>query len=213
MNKIIIIGGTGTALNIAEGIKDAIINFKYPAEIIGFANDMDYDDIGGFPIISKIKNISNFFVYDDVKFIYALYKPEVMSERSLLLQNLNIPKTKFTNFIHPSSYISSSLVIGNGNVVLQNCTIQNKCKIGNNNIISSNVVVEHDSCIGNSNFIAAGVVIGSNVQIESSNFIGLNSSIRENIVIKNNSFLGMGSVLVNNTNENEVLYGVPAKKR
>ena len=213
MSKIIIIGGEGTALNIAEAITDAVKNFNYSAELLGFANDCpEKGSIGCFPIISKISEIEKFFKYNDVKFIFALYKPGIMNERTKLLQRLMLPSSSQINFVHPSSYVSSSVKFGIGNVILQNCTIQNNVTFGNHNILSSNIVIEHDTKIRNNNFIAAGVISGSNVQIYDQCFIGLNSLIREHIQIDSNTFIGMGSLLLKNTNKNETWYGVPARK-
>lgn len=213
MNKIIIIGGEGTALNIAEAITDAVKNYNYSAELLGFANDYsEKGPIGCFPIISKITEIDRYFRFNDVKFIFALYKPGLMNERTKLLQRLMLPTESQINFFHPSSYISSSADFGFGNVILQNCTIQNNVFFGNNNILSSNTVIEHDTKIGNNNFIAAGVVAGSNVNICDQCFIGLNSSIREQVQVSSNTFIGMGTLLLKNTNKNETWYGVPARK-
>lgn len=214
MEKIIIIGGYGTALNIAEAIDDSIRNFNFKYEILGFANDNpDLKLIGEYPIVSTVKEIANFYTYNDVKIIFGLYKPEVMRERTILFKSLQIPVNSQINFIHPSSYISKSSIWGVGNVVLQNCTLQNQTNIGSNNIISSNVVIEHNTFVGNNTFIAAGAILGSNVIIENGCFVGLNTVVRENIRIKTNTFLGMGSLLLNNTNENEMWYGVPAQRK
>lgn len=214
MEKIIIIGGVGTALNIAEAISDAIDRYDYPLELLGFANDNDeIKTIGKFPIVTSINKIQHLFKYEDIKFIYALYKPGLILERTQLFEKLSLPKQSQINFVHPSSYIPINSLKGVGNVVLQNSTIQSSVVIGNNNIISSNCVIEHGSSIGNNNFIAAGSIIGANVKVQNSCFVGLNSTIRENILLSTNTFLGMGSLLLKNTNENEILYGVPARKK
>ncbi len=213
MDKIIIIGGEGTALNIADAITDSIENYNYPYELLGFANDfIEKKTIGIYPIITSIKDISRFYTFNDVKFLFALYKPELLVERTKLFEKISIPSDSQINFIHPSSYLSKNTKIGNGNAILQNCTIQNSCIIGNNNIISSNCVIEHNSLIDNNNFIAAGSVIGANVKISNCCFIGLNSTIRENVTLQSNTFLGMGSLLLKNTSENEKWYGSPAKR-
>ena len=214
MDKIIIIGGLGTALNIAEAITDAIEKFNYQAELLGFANDiLENKLIGDFPIVTSIAKIQELFIYDDIKFIYALYKPDLMLERTKMFEKLSIPPKLQINFIHPSAYISKSSSMGYGNVVLQNSTIQSSVSIGNNSIISSNCVIEHDSVIGNNNFVAAGSIIGSKVKIDNSCFVGLNSTIRENTSLATNTFLGMGSLLLDNTSQNEIWYGVPARKK
>lgn len=212
--KILIIGGYGTALNIAEAIQHAIDHYQYKAEIMGFLNDeLVGGKIGRFNVVNAIANVSSYYDSEHIKIIYALYRPDKMRERTDLLRQLNIPERALFNFIHPLSYCSDSVQMGLGNIVLQHCAIQNQVVIGNHNIINSHVVVEHDTVIEHHNFLAAGAVLGSHVQVGSQCFLGLNATVRENITMAQGSFLGMGSVLLNNTNPDEIWYGVPATKR
>lgn len=214
MNKIIVIGGEGTAVNIAEALKDAIDNYAYKAELLGFANDfVEKKEIANIPIYTKIKDIQKLYKHKDLKFIYALYRPDVMNERAEILKSLMIPESSLINFIHPLSYVSASAKLGIGNVILPNCTIQNSVKIGNCNIINSNVVVEHDTTIGNSNFIAASCVLGAHVNVSNNCFIGLGTSIREDVGIEDNVFIGMNSLILKNCNKDETWYGIPAQRK
>ena len=128
---------------------------------------------------------SKYGQYDDVKFIYSLYRPDVMRERTQILYDLNIPKEKFTNFIHPSVMLSKSAKLGIGNVLL------------------ANVVV-------NCNYFAGQVCVGSGLTIGNENFIGLNTSIRNGITIGNNNIVGMSSNITKDVSDCNVLYGNPA---
>ena len=129
--KILIIGGRGTAIVIADQIYDANIRFGVPVEVIGLALDdrSNGDEINGYPILCDIKSAyAKYEKYDDVKFIYSLYRPDVMEERSQLLYSLNIPVDKFTNFIHPSVMLSRSAQIGCGNVLLANTVVNSNAE-------------------------------------------------------------------------------------
>jgi len=214
--KIIIIGAYGTALNIAECITDACINYGCKDEVLGFAIDNDElgDNIGEYPILCTPREIAKKYTdISDIRVIFSLYKPTKMRERAELLRSYGLPDSMFHTFIHPSAYIAKSSNIGVGNVVLSNCTIQSKVNIGSYNIINSNVVIEHDTTIGNNNFIAASVCIGSLVKVEDSTFIGLQSSIRENTVIGANSFVGAHSNVLKNVKKCDIVYGNPARIR
>ena len=71
MNKIILIGGEGTAINIAEAIVDSINNHNYKAEFLGLAND----NIELQEINAKHKMVSDriiFFMNFVFKFIKTL---------------------------------------------------------------------------------------------------------------------------------------------
>ena len=208
MSKIVLIGGVGTAVNVIEQIKKQ----ENKDKIIGVVID-SFDigsNISGVPVIGGLKDIQTLLKQKDVKFIFSLYKPDCMEERSNLLDSLNIPLERFTNIIHPSSYIAPSVKIGLGNVILPNTTIQSNVNIGNFNIINSNVTIEHETKLDNNNFIAANVVIGAKCHLRYHNFIGLNTAIREGVHL-NKVFVGMQSLVLNDFYGCKIL-GIPAKK-
>jgi acetyltransferase EpsM len=212
--KLLIIGGRGTALNIAESVSDAIENYGANLELIGFANDFaNADELNGYEVVSKVANVGSYLKMNDVKVLFALYKPGYMKQRVALLQSLKISQGKFINFVHPTSYLSKSARLGFGNAVLSHCSILNSVTLRNHNIISSGVTIEHDTAVGDYNFIAASSVLGASVTIGNGSFFGLNSTIRENIKINDFSFLGMGSVLTKDISDEKQWYGNPARPR
>jgi len=214
-NKIVIIGAAGTALNIAEQIIEANRNLNYPDSLLGIAIDDESlgKSINGIPVLCKTREIKTKLPDTDIKFIFALYKPEKMKERIDLLYSYNIDPGRFTNFIHPSVYIAPSVKLGTGNVILSNSSVESNVNLGNFNIICSNVVIEHDTGINNNNFLAASCCIGSFVKIANGCFIGLKSAVREHVKINNYAFTGMGSNVLHDINEYEVVFGNPARKR
>jgi sugar O-acyltransferase (sialic acid O-acetyltransferase NeuD family) len=216
MEKIVLIGGRGTAIVIADQINDARVRFGVPIEVLGLA----LDDISGgpsisdYPIICGTREVmKKFGEAKDVKFIYSLYRPDLMEERSELLYSFKIPIEKFANFIHPSVMLARSVKVGIGNVILANTVINSNFEIGNFNTINSLCLLGHDSCIGNNNYIAAEVCLGSGVKIGNKNFIGLNATIRNGIQIGNNCIVAMASNIVNDVQDKSILMGNPAKEK
>ena len=211
--KIVIIGGRGTAIVVADQIYDANHRFGMDIEVLGLALD-DHsggDDVSGYPILCDIKDAyTKFEKYEDVKFIYQLYRPDLMRERTQLLYNLNFPADKFCNFIHPSVMFARTAKIGYGNVILANAVVNCNAVIGNFNTVNSGTLLGHDIIIGNNNYFAGQVCVGSGLSIGNENFIGLNSSIRNGIKIGNNNIAGMASNITKDVTDNNVLYGNPA---
>jgi sugar O-acyltransferase (sialic acid O-acetyltransferase NeuD family) len=212
IDKIVVIGAVGTALNILHQIRDAVDRYEYPAELAGIILDDQEtgSKIGDFSVIGSTKDIQRLLRDTDYTFIYCLYQMDKMKERFDLLQSLNIPDKRLANFVHPLAYISPDLQMGKGNVILSNTTIQAEITIGNNNIINSNITIEHNSTIGNGNFFSANSCIGSGVNIGNHCFIGLNSSIREKVALDDNVFVGMHSLVLGDFSNVRVA-GVPAK--
>ena len=211
--KIVIVGGIGTAIVIADQIMDAHERFGEDIEVLGLALD-DHtmgDSICGYPILCDIKDLYPQFKDDnDIKFIYSLYRPDLIEERTKILYDLNIPSEKFCNFIHPSAYVARSVKMGYGNVVLANCVINSNTVIGNFNTFNSCDLIGHDMIIGNNNYFAGHVTVGSQLEIGDMNFIGLNSSLRTGISLGNCCLVGQMSNVTKSFN-NEVVFGNPAQ--
>ena len=211
--KIIFIGGRGTAIVVADQMWDAKQRFGMDIEVLGLALDdrSGGDEINGYPILCDIKDLyEKYGQYDDVKFIYQLYRPDVMRERTAILNNLNIPMEKFATFIHPSVMVAKSAKIGVGNVILANAVVNCNAIIGNFNTVNSGTLLGHDITIGNNNYFAGQVCVGSGFSIGNMNFIGLNTSIRNGITIGDGNIVGMSSNITKSVGDDNVLYGNPA---
>lgn len=211
--KVIIIGGRGTAIVVADQMCDAHERFGMNIEVLGLALDdlSNGNSINDYPILCGIKDLYvKYGKYEDIKFVYQLYRPDVMRERTKILYDLDIPKEKFTNFIHPSVMIAKSANIGYGNVLLANVVVNCNVILGNFNTVNSGTLLGHDITIGNNNYFAGQVCIGSGLTIGNENFIGLNSSIRNGITIGSNNIVGMASNITKNVSDNNILYGNPA---
>jgi len=211
--RIVIIGGKGTAINIAEQIEDARQRFGYKIKVIGFAIDDPSlgCEIAGYPVLCRINDAWSRYKDTDVEFIFALYRPDVMFERLNILYKLGIPPLRFTNFIHPSVYLSPSVSLGYGNVILSHSSLQSNVSLGNYNIINSNVMIEHETNIHDGSFVAACSCIGARVQVGTGAFIGLNSTIREDVTISDYSFVGMAAGVLRSVDHGDIVYGLPAR--
>lgn len=214
MDKIIMIGGKGSAVVVAEQIYDTQVKAN-SVEFLGFAFDDEAfgTEINGFPVLCKTyEAYKKYEKYDDVKFLYQLYRPDVMDERIALLHSYGIPKERFATYIHHSAYVARSASIGYGSIISANVVINSNAKVGNYTTIHSNSLVGHDTQVGDNNFFAAHTVIGSNSKIGNGNFIGLNSSINNYIGIGDKNFIGMASNVVKGLGNYKKVYGNPAKE-
>ena len=212
--KVVVIGGKGTAVVIAEQIDDAARRFNADIEVLGFA----FDDpafssgINGWPVLCGTREAFKKFRDDaEVKFVYQLYRSDLLEERIALRESLEIPAERYLSFAHPSAYIARSAELGYGNIILANCVINNNARLGNLNTMNSGAMVGHDTIVGDSNFIAAHTCIGSSIRIGSGNFTGLNCTVREYSVIGNYNIIGMGSSVVKDVGDHNVLVGNPAR--
>jgi UDP-3-O-[3-hydroxymyristoyl] glucosamine N-acyltransferase len=214
MKKVIVIGGKGTPIVIAEQIINAKEKFNSDIDVLGFAFDDESfgSEINGLPILGKTYNIfEKFGMFSDVYYVFSLYRSDVIKERIQLRDSYNIPLDRYINFIHPLATVSRSVEMGFGNVILANVVINPNVKLGNFNTFNSNVLIGHDTVMGNSNFVAGHTVIGSNLKIGDGNFFGLNCSVKNFVQLNNYNIIGMAANLVKDVDSNQILIGNPAK--
>lgn len=131
--------------------------------------------------------------------------------RKVIFEKIKEKGFDFINYVSPTALIYGN-IIGEGNIILPNVTIEPFATINNNNVIWSNNLVCHDSKIGNHNFIAANCVIGGFSQVLENNFLGFNTTIKHNIIVGKEVLIGTKSLMLKSTEDYSVYYGVPAKK-
>lgn len=212
--KIIIIGGRGTPTVIADQMTDAHDRFGMDIEVLGFALDdlSGGNTIAGYPILCGIRELhEKYGQYEDVRYVYNLYRSDVIKERTELLYSLNFPIERFCNFVHPSVMLARSARMGYGNILLANVVINSNVILGNFNTFNSGTLVGHDTVIGNNNFFAAQVCVGSSLKIGDMNFVGLNSSVKNCITVGNLNLVGMASNVTKNLDDGTIVVGNPAK--
>lgn len=214
MEKIVIIGGKGGAVVVAEQIYDSQIKTG-TVEFLGFAFDDESfgPTINGFPVLCKTREAKEKYEkYPDVKFIFQLYRPDLMKERIDLLNSYGIPPEKFATFIHHSCMVAKTTKIGHGAALMANVVVNPNAAVGNHCTIHSNSIVGHDTTLGSHNFVAAHTVFGSSSVVGNGNFFGLNSTLNNYLKIGDFNFIGMASNVIKGLGSNQKVYGNPAKE-
>lgn len=117
----------------------------------------------------------------------------------------------FATIVHPRSIISSSVMLGEGVLVLAGAVINPFSRIGDNAVINTSVSVDHDSVIENHVQLTPGVCMGGEVVVEEGAYVGVGASVRNQIRIGAWSLVGVGSVVVTHVGANTVVYGNPAR--
>jgi acetyltransferase EpsM len=213
MEKVIILGGKGTAVVVAEQIYDAQIKHKANIELLGFAfDDESYGEtINGFPVLAKTREVyEKYKKFDDVKFVFQMYRQDILPERIKLKDSYQIPENRFFTFIHPTCTVARSATIGAGTIMMANTVVNPNAIIGKFCTFQSNVLIGHDAVIGNYNFVAAHAIV-SNLTMGDRNFIGINASTNNFITIGNDCFVAMGSNVIKSIASGTKVMGNPAK--
>lgn len=129
-------------------------------------------------------------------------------------ESINNTKISFPNLIDPSLFLvdSSTVIMGEGNIIQNHCMISCDVTIGNFNLINDHVVVGHDNVIGDFNGLMPGAHLSGGITIGNNNLLGVASVVLQGMVIGNGVTLGANSVLMTQPRDNFTYLGVPAKK-
>lgn len=202
MKKLILYGNTGFAKMIKY-----YIDTDTDREIAFFTVEKDYikeREIDSIEVIA----------FEDIK--VEMYPPE---EYEILIcigySNMNnvrkdiYSKCKtlgytIASYIHSSTRIPDGTVIGDGNIILEDVTIQPFVQIGNSNLIWYKTAIAHDCIIGDFNTLCGMMSLSGCVTINNNCFIGNNATIRDHIQIRDYTLIGAGAYIDKDTEEYSV---------
>jgi sugar O-acyltransferase (sialic acid O-acetyltransferase NeuD family) len=194
MKKLIIYGNGKIAKVIYQYAKKQF-------NVIGFTVDSKFkfaDLFENKPLIS-FENIEDIYDSKDHFLIIAVGYIEMNNVRKKIFSEVKLKGYQVTNLIDPSVLIHDDVTIGDGNIILDNVSIQPGSKIGSNNFIWSNATIAHGCSINNDSWIASGATIGGDSILDSGCFIGLNSTIGHNVRISKQTFIGANCLVTKST--------------
>lgn len=132
--------------------------------------------------------------------------------RAKLFEKVKDNGFKIMTLIHPSSVISSSVIIGKGTVVMPNIVVNANAIIGDGVILNTSCVIEHECKIENFVHISPNVSLAGNVIVCEYTHIGIGSNVIQGITIGKNTIIGAGSIVVKNIENFKKAYGTPCKE-
>lgn len=206
--KIVIIGNSGFA---REGY--AILQYVMQCSPhISFKGFLSFE---GFP--GNLKKLAHYLLGNDDDYTFAEDEYAFVCIGDPLIRKKAMTKlaargARFTNIIHPGSYVDPSSVMGVGNYIGYNCIVSSDCVIGNGNVLNSVVNLGHDCVIGDYNFIAPGSQILGNVVMGDCNSIGSTSIVLPKAKVGSHNIIAPMSVIYKGCRSHCYMAGNPAKK-
>jgi len=202
--NIVVIGAGGHAKVCIDSLR--LMNYEIDYCI---GNDNCYDDnclgikiLKGDDHIAKLRN-------QGYGRVFIAIGDNILREK--LTQHVVNLGFELINSIHPNSYISSSVTLGNGVAVMAGAVINSSAVISNSVIVNSGAVIEHDCFIGVAAHVAPNCSLAGGVTIGKRSFIGIGTSIIQKINVGDDSIIGAGSVIIRNVPCNSKAFGVPSK--
>lgn len=156
--------------------------------------------------------MSNCFISDDVSIgnDVIVMPNAVIGTDGFGFTDINMPSMKrFPHF--------GRVIIADGVEIGSNSTIDRGALedtiVGSNTKINSNVHIGHNVKIGKNVVIGGNVHVSGSVIIGDGTYIAPGVVIRDRIMIGDNCFIGMGAVVIEDVEDNDIVYGVPARSK
>ncbi len=207
MKSVIVIGSGGHAKVIID-----IIHSMNKYKIIGITSQSfkKGEMFIGYEIIGDIDMLCEF---NPEECLIAMgvggFRDNIVREKIFLaVKNMGF---SFLNVIHSSAIISKTCLFGEGIVIFPGVILNTDVFVGDNTIIATGSTIDHETVIGKHILISAGVTVGAYTKINDNALIALVAKVVSGINIGKNSLVAAGAVVVKDVQDNEIVYGIPAK--
>ncbi len=145
-------------------------------------------------------------VYDPSKYkmLIAVGYLQMNAVRRLKFLQAKSKGYALANYVHPSVDLHDNVALGEGNIILDQVSLQPYAKLGNNNFLWSNAVIAHGCEIENDCWITSGVTIAGDTAVKSGCFLGINCTIGHRISIGEQTFIGANTLITKSTDSKSV---------
>lgn len=204
MKNITIIGDGGHS----KVIRDIIVaNGQYT--IIAVLDDK-YKEIknDGAVINAPIEYATTLFKEYNSEFVIAVGNNKIRKE---IVTFLKIPEDSYSTLVHPTAFVSPSVKLKSGVVVMPQALINADSKIGNHVIINSSASVGHDTILEDFVHISPNSTLTGGSQVGEGSQIGAGAVLIPCKTIGKWSMVGAGSTVINDIPSNSLAVGSPAK--
>lgn len=207
MKKIILYGNTDFARMLKYYIDTdtnrEIAFFTVEKEYI---NEYEIDSLEVVPF----ENISvDLYSPDEYEILICIGYSHMNEVRKKIYAKCKSLGYAIASYIHSTTRIPYGTEIGEGNIILEDVTIQPFVKIGNSNLIWYKAAIAHDCALGDFNTICGMVSLSGCVKINNNCFIGNNATIKDHIEVKDYTMIGAATYISKDTEECSV--HVPAR--
>lgn len=206
--KILLLGGGGHAKVLIESLRAKSI------EIYGVLDNNPMligTKINGIPVFEESSFLLTHTPYQ-VLLVNGIGSIANPNKREEIFNTYKLLGYDFLSVIHPTAYIASDTILGEGVQAMAGTIIQCGSKIGDNVIINTHSSIDHDCEIGHHTHVAPGVTLSGNVSIGNLCHIGTGASIIQNIRIESSVLVAAGAVVTRNISEGRKVGGIPAKE-
>jgi sugar O-acyltransferase (sialic acid O-acetyltransferase NeuD family) len=206
---MVIIGAGGHAREVQE-VLHASIRAGAPAESLGYVVDPRFGRpgtvINGTPILGGLDWFRT--QPPGTEAVCAVGASDV---RRWLTIRAADEGARFGTLVHPSALVASSVVLGNGVVILAGSVLTVQVRVGNHVHVNLACAIAHDTVMHDYVTLGPGVRLAGNVTLGEGAFVGAGATVIEKVSIGAWSVVGAGAVIVRDVPPNCTVVGVPGR--
>ncbi|NRA92903.1 MAG: acetyltransferase [Psychroserpens sp.] len=210
MNKknVIIVGSSGHAKVIID-----IFEKQGDHQIIGLLDD--FRSVGeetlGYKILGGIKDLKDIFPKHEPCEVFVAFGDNWARKKVVSMITSALPEVQFATAIHPSAQLGKGVVIGKGVAIMANAVVNPDCIIEEFCFLNTNSSADHDVVMKAYSSIGPSATLGGNVTLGEFSAISIGVTTKEKLNIGKHTIIGAGALLMSDTPDNVIMYGIPAK--
>src|SRR5436190_24310581 len=198
--KLILIGGGGHALVVAEAVQAAGV----PAS--GFYDDSTDAVLGQRLNVPHLGPLAAIKIEEQDLYLIALRD---VGLRRKIAQTLSSDQA--TTIIHAESFVAPSATLGTGVFVAPKALVHSFASVDDHCILNTAAIIEHECIIGENTHIAPAAVLGGRVRVGAHCLIGMGARLLPGVRVGTGCVIGAGAVVVRDVPSDTVVSGVPAR--
>ncbi len=206
--ELIIIGAGGLGRELAAMVRGSDLSKIW--QVLGFVDDGIFEGnrIDGLPLLGNLQWLEN--QEDGISVALGIGAPIVKTK---VIEKLNSKKFVFPNLVHPTAQMidRERVEVGFGNIICANAILTTSISIGNFNVINLSCTIGHDVKMGNFCSLMPSVNVSGNVILEDEVLIGTGAQIIKKAKLGKGCRVGAGGVVNKNVAAGQTVTGVPAK--
>lgn len=144
----------------------------------------------------------------DIRFINAIGNNQI---RKRIVERMDVPEDLYLTLIHPTAFVSTTAVIGDGTVIMPHATVNAEATIQNHVIVNTGAIVEHDCRVESFAHLSPHATLTGAAIVEKGVHIGSNATLLPGVRVSEWAIIGAGATVISPIPPFSTAVGVPAK--
>jgi sugar O-acyltransferase (sialic acid O-acetyltransferase NeuD family) len=205
MKKFVILGEVGLSHEISEFVTE-----MYGTDAVAGYIDETPDKLGKVVGGKKVLGGFDWFQSHDPRDFDALIALFPNSKK-IMVEKALAAGLEFPNLIHPSAWVSPSVSLGKGNIVLPNAFITAEAQIQDFNLFHIGTLITHYAKIGSYSFFGPYVRLLENSGVEEGAVLGSGCTLVGGVTVGSGARVGANAVVTRNVDPGTTVVGLPAR--